>query len=46
LKHITDHYLSISPEKRNAPVFFDNNRLDETVSLVLDDIRVPKYQRL
>jgi hypothetical protein len=46
LKHITDHYLSISPEKRNAPVLFDNNRLDETVSLVLEDIPVPKYQRL
>lgn len=46
LKQITDHYLSLSPEERNVPVLFNKNRLDETVSLVLDEISVPKYQRL
>jgi hypothetical protein len=46
LKRITNHYLSISPEKRNLPVIFENNRLDETVSLVLEGISVPKYQRI
>jgi len=46
LKRITDHYLSMSPEKRNVPVLFENNWLDETVPLVLEDITVPKYQRL
>jgi hypothetical protein len=46
LKQITDHYLSMSLEKRNMPALFKNNRLEETVSLVFDDITVPKYQRL
>ena len=46
LKPITDHYLSMSPEERNLPVLFGKNRLDDTVSLVLDEMTVPKYQRL
>ena len=46
MKGITDHYLAMSPEKRNAPVLFEENRLDETVPAVLEGISVPKYQRL
>lgn len=46
LKLISDVYLAMSPEKRNAPVLFEKNRLDETVPGVLEGITVPKYQRL
>ena len=46
LKRISDHYLSIPSEERNAPVLFESDWLDETVPLVLEDIPVPKYQRL
>jgi len=46
MKGITDHYLAMSPEKRNAPVLFEENRLDETVPAVLEGITIPKYQRL
>jgi hypothetical protein len=46
LKRITDTYLAITPEARNVPIIFENNRLDETVPAVLDGITVPKYQRL
>jgi hypothetical protein len=45
LKHITDHYLAMPPEERNAPSLFEKNRLNETVLAVLEDITVPKYQR-
>jgi len=46
LKPISDAYLVMSPEERNGPVVFENNRLDETVPAVLEGISVPKYQRL
>jgi len=46
LKHLTDHYLSLSPEKRNAPILFESHRLDETISAILDGITTPKYQKL
>ena len=46
LKRITDIYLAMSPKERNAPILFGENRLDETVPAVLEDITVPKYQRL
>ena len=46
LAALTDHYLSLSPEKRNAPIFFEEYRLDETVSAILERIITPKYQRL
>ena len=45
LKQIGDHYLSMPPIERNVPILFETNRLDETVSVVLDGIPVPKYQR-
>ena len=46
LTHLTDHYLSLPPEKRNAPIYFKKHRLDETVSAILERIITPKYQRL
>ena len=46
LMSLTDHYLSLSPEKRNAPTLFEKHRLDETVSAILERIITPKYQRL
>jgi len=46
LKRITDVYLATPPKERNAPILFNENLLDETVSAVLEGIPVPKYQRL
>jgi hypothetical protein len=46
LKRISAVYLAMSPKERNAPIVFEKNRLDETVSAVLEGITVPKYQRL
>jgi len=46
LRRISEVYLAISPNERNAPILFEKNRLDETVSAILDEIAVPKYQRL
>jgi len=46
LKLITDVYSALPPKERNAPIVFEKNRLDETVPAVLDELAVPKYQRL
>jgi len=46
LKRISDVYLAMSPEERNAPILFERNRLEETVPAVLEGFIVPKYQRL
>ena len=46
LKRIIDAYLAMPPRERNAPILFEENRLDETVPIVLEGITVPKYQRL
>jgi hypothetical protein len=46
LKRITAVYLATPPKERNAPILFEENRLDETVPVVLDDLTVPKYQRM
>lgn len=46
LKLISDTYLAILPEARNAPISFQNHQLDETVAAVLEGIAVPKYRRL
>jgi hypothetical protein len=46
LKRITDTYLAMTPKERNAPIFFEKSRLDETVPAVLEGITIPKYQRL
>lgn len=44
LKLISAAYLAIPPEKRHAPVLFEKNQLEETVSAILEGITVPKYQ--
>jgi hypothetical protein len=46
LKQISDFYLAMSPNERNAPILFEKHRLDETVPAVLEDIPVPKYQKV
>lgn len=46
VKIVSAVYLAMSPEERNAPIYFENNRLDGTVPAVLEGISVPKYQRL
>ena len=46
LKQIGEFYSALSLQERNAPISFENNRLDETVPAVLENILVPKYQRL
>jgi len=46
LKRISAVYLAMPPNERNAPILFEKNRLDEAVPAVLEDITVPKYQRL
>ena len=45
-KLINAVYLSMPTQERNVPILFERNRLDETVSVVLDGITAPKYQRL
>ncbi|MGZ9222203.1 MAG: hypothetical protein ACXW4Q_08850 [Anaerolineales bacterium] len=39
-------YLALSPETRNSPVSFHEHRLDETVAAILENVTVPKYQKL
>jgi hypothetical protein len=44
LKQLEALYLAASPEARNRPISFQDHQLDETVSAILEDIPVPKYQ--
>jgi hypothetical protein len=46
LKQLALHYASISLEARNQPTSFQSYQLDETVACILEDVAVPKYQRL
>ena len=46
LKLISARYSAISPRARNQPISFQNHQLDETVAAVLENITVPKYQKL
>jgi hypothetical protein len=46
LKSISDVYLALVPIQRNTPILLAENRLDETVSAVLEGIPAPKYQRM
>jgi hypothetical protein len=46
VRRISDLYLALSPEQRNAPLSFEEHRLDETVPAVLEGITVPKYRSL
>jgi hypothetical protein len=46
MKLISDVYLAVPTEARNAPISFQSNQLDETVAAVLEDVAVPKYRKL
>ena len=46
LHQIRDHYLALPAQLRNSQTIFKENKIDETVSAVLDDIAVPKYEKL
>ena len=46
LHQISAFYETILPEARNKPISFQDHKLDETVAAVLEDVTVPKYQRL
>ena len=46
LDQITKAYRAMTPAERNAPILFGKHYLDETVSAILDEVPVPKYQRL
>jgi len=46
LKRISAAYQAMRPEERNAPIYFEKNRLDETVVTVLEGINAPRYQKL
>jgi hypothetical protein len=45
LKAITDTYLALSLKDSSSPIFFEGNRLDETVPVILEGITVLKYQK-
>lgn len=46
MKQLSDWYAGLPPQERNVPVVYQRHRLYETVAAVLDDLSVPKYQRL
>jgi hypothetical protein len=46
LHQISAFYETTLPEARNKPISFQDHILDETVAAVLEDVTVPKYQRL
>jgi hypothetical protein len=45
LKDIHDFYTEMPPAKRIVPILFEENQLDDTVSIILEGIAVPKYQK-
>lgn len=45
LKQLVDVYAATPLEERNFPIMFQENRLDETVSAILEGVTTPKYQR-
>jgi hypothetical protein len=46
LHEIRAFYETILPEARNKPISFQNHKLDETVAAILEDVTVPKYQKI
>ncbi len=46
LKQIVDVYKATPLGDRNFPILFREDRLDETVSAILEGVTTPKYQRL
>jgi hypothetical protein len=46
LKHLTNHYLSMSPHELNTPIWFEANQLDEMVSTIFEEVSISRYRRL
>lgn len=46
MKPLMEFYLALSPEARNAPVFFGENFLDGNVCAILEGVSAPKYRSL
>ena len=46
LKSISAFYSAMPSTERNDPVTFEQHRLDDSVPAILENIAVPKYQRL
>jgi hypothetical protein len=46
LKRMYDFYRDLLPEKRNIPITFENDQLDETICAILDGVAAPKYQTI
>ncbi len=44
LKPVVEHYGSLSPQERQKPICYENNRLAEKVGVVLEGLDEPKYQ--
>ncbi len=45
LKQIVDAYVTTPFEERDFPIIVQENQLDETISVILEGITIPKYQR-
>ena len=46
LKPLIEHYLSKPPQELKGSLLFEIDLLDDTVMAILEEIPVPKYQRL
>lgn len=45
-KHLHEVYRAIPPDQRTSPVLFRRDILDGNVSLILENMSVPRYRRL
>ena len=43
-KRLQDTYRAMLPAERNAPIVFEENKLDSSVAAILEEITVPRYQ--
>jgi hypothetical protein len=43
-ERLQDVYRALSPAERDAPIVFEENRLDSTVAAIVEGIAVPRYQ--
>ena len=46
LKPLLEFYRSLPLQKRDTPIIYKNHRLEETVPVILDELNVPKYQKI
>lgn len=45
-KRLQDTYRAMLPAERNAPIVFEENKLDSSVAAILEEITVPRYQNV